>query len=214
MSKSIPPTWWEKTVEYNFVIRVQNEEVANFLAPLDGNVEQIGDAVIGKDSKFFIVEFKKTLSIEDSEYKKYNNGKDGYNRAKVACMKINKGLHHLIIGGKLSNLKKTLELEIRHYFDEKEIPSNSIKKSLTHGVGQDILDQYILALINERSKEEHRLGDDEDEGGGDGGGGVTLASIIGLSANGCVSTIDLEYYRLKRKLKPEPKPNNTYNPKI
>ena len=42
--------WWEKTVEYSFVCLAIEKDIFNLLLPLDGDVESIGDAVLGKDS--------------------------------------------------------------------------------------------------------------------------------------------------------------------
>lgn len=69
--------WWEKTVEYSFVYLAAKKDLFNLLLPLDGDVESIGDTVLGKDSEFFIVEFKKELSDLSGEFSKYTNGKLG-----------------------------------------------------------------------------------------------------------------------------------------
>ncbi|MBE4194917.1 hypothetical protein HJ093_16825 [Vibrio parahaemolyticus] len=61
--------WWEKTVEYRFVADTYSKKMFNLLAPLDGDVERIGDAVAAKDSKYYIIEFKKSLSELSGEYK-------------------------------------------------------------------------------------------------------------------------------------------------
>ncbi|WP_181012900.1 hypothetical protein [Citrobacter amalonaticus] len=45
--------WWEKTVEYNFVLAAKDDFGLNLLAPFDGNVESVGDALVGSKSHFF-----------------------------------------------------------------------------------------------------------------------------------------------------------------
>ena len=48
-------TWWEKTVEYLFVRQAKFLKIA----PLDGNHEKAGDAILrNKNGKYYLVEFK------------------------------------------------------------------------------------------------------------------------------------------------------------
>lgn len=50
--------WWEKTVEYKFVIEFSDR--LN-LAPLDGKEETaLGDLIASMASRFFLIEFKKS----------------------------------------------------------------------------------------------------------------------------------------------------------
>lgn len=62
-------TWYEKTVEYKFVLEAKELWGIDFLAPLDGSAERIGDALLEKGTKSFIVEFKKDLKSMSSEFK-------------------------------------------------------------------------------------------------------------------------------------------------
>lgn len=62
-------TWWEKTVEYAFVKRMNFD----FGSPFDGNHETVGDAAFANIEKFILVEFKKDLKSIDDERKKFIN---------------------------------------------------------------------------------------------------------------------------------------------
>lgn len=62
---------WEKSVEYAFLIRAINAKAAHAIGPLDGNVEEIGDAMFGAACRWVIIEFKGTSADIVSETAKY-----------------------------------------------------------------------------------------------------------------------------------------------
>lgn len=65
--------WWEKTVEYTFVIQAHNQKFLK-LAPLDGDHEQAADTILqDENSKFCLIEFKKGAASQGDEYIKYLN---------------------------------------------------------------------------------------------------------------------------------------------
>ncbi|MFE8045402.1 hypothetical protein [Brenneria goodwinii] len=45
VNKSSEVEWWEKTVEYNFVLAAKDDFGLDLLAPFDGNAESVGDAI-------------------------------------------------------------------------------------------------------------------------------------------------------------------------
>lgn len=49
--------WWEKTVEYKFVMDVADEG-SLILAPLDGDHEKVADTAIGNSELWLMIEFK------------------------------------------------------------------------------------------------------------------------------------------------------------
>jgi len=110
--------WWEKTVEYNFVMSLASQNNL-FLSPLDGNHEKAGDVVLGMSELWVMIEFKKDLDAVGSEKIKFGNG--NYERAKVALQGQDK--HHHVIYGVLSTNsdgKPCLDLDYKTYFSEEK----------------------------------------------------------------------------------------------
>jgi hypothetical protein len=64
--------WWEKTVEYTYV---RDLGIGDFAAPFDGNEEQMGDAVMKRENRWLLIEFKRTAHQFSSERKKYPKGR-------------------------------------------------------------------------------------------------------------------------------------------
>jgi len=60
--------WWEKTVEYYFVKQCLLDID---IAPLDGDVEKIGDPLTHNNGKFLLIEFKRAFENLSSEKRKY-----------------------------------------------------------------------------------------------------------------------------------------------
>lgn len=68
------PKWWEKTVEYQFIL--DNHKNINLIAPLAGNEEKVfSDTIISTDSKFILIEFKTDNKSQSSEFCKFNSYK-------------------------------------------------------------------------------------------------------------------------------------------
>lgn len=67
--------WWEKTVEYLFVIQYLSIIYPdNFLkiAPLDGDHEQAGDVILcNPNNKYYLIEFKRRSSSQYDEFIKF-----------------------------------------------------------------------------------------------------------------------------------------------
>ena len=61
--------WWEKTVEYLFVVTHFDEDV--MLAPLDGNEERLADTIFSKDNKWVVIEFKRNEKCINEEKDKF-----------------------------------------------------------------------------------------------------------------------------------------------
>jgi len=63
------PMWWEKTVEYTYLSLLPRGHV---IAPLAGNFEAAGDAVLHWDEyNWFLIEFKRSSAGFSSENEKY-----------------------------------------------------------------------------------------------------------------------------------------------
>ena len=58
--------WWEKTIEYAFVIEAFKASMCDFASPLAGKHERLAaDAVFSKASTFVLIEFKKSKADYD-----------------------------------------------------------------------------------------------------------------------------------------------------
>ncbi|WP_278497640.1 hypothetical protein [Pantoea vagans] len=186
-------TWFEKTVEYNFVLDSKDTCGLDFLSPLDGSAERIGDLVAGSDAKHFIIEFKKELGGHESEIKKYIDDEIGYNAAKHALKDMKGYENHFVIGGSLTE-SNILQLHVKPYFSlgEENIKPRLISKvnnkpfPLGEGMSIEDLQAYTEILTQFR---------DSTEGVKEGSaGGVRNVSVIAVSNKGNAVSIPLHYY--------------------
>ncbi|MDU4943559.1 MAG: hypothetical protein E6X23_18800 [Mixta calida] len=191
--------WWEKTVEYNFVLAAKDEFGLNLLAPFDGNVESIGDAVVGADSKFFIIEFKRTLSDFKSETDKYINGDHSLKEARIHLSQLETSKYHYVIAGEYNNEAKKLRLNIRRYFNvDEEIILNS-HEYFDGGMSIDELNIYTELLTAFKNRD-----DSDDDSGSSGSGGMSHSSVLAVDTNKKGTVISLNYYaklKLNKKRK-------------
>ncbi|MBO0236456.1 hypothetical protein [Vibrio parahaemolyticus] len=193
--------WWKKTVEYRFVADTYSKKMFNLLAPLDGDVERIGDAVAAKDSKYYIIEFKKSLSELSGEYKKYPGGKGGYLEAAATMAFDPSSKSHFMIGGVVTeaNGKPILKLEIKHYFNLSSEVSLKLEDILVHGLSLDELKKYTSKFTSMKLK---------DSDGSSSGGSGQFSSVVAVSQKAKKATfIPLHYFN-----KPELKLTNTHRP--
>ena len=138
--------WWEKTVEYNFVIRTAIDKKINFAAPLSGVQEIGGDGIFGIDAKLILVEFKrsqKELKTERDKFVCYEKAKDKL---------IGRDNHHFLVYGSEGD-NSNLNLHARHYFSLKEV--ESALSILELGVNDEEFKSYLGDLI-ELKKEEKK----------------------------------------------------------
>jgi len=135
--------WWEKTVEYLFV--KEHVNIDDLIAPLDGKHEKAGDAIIGRVSKWVLIEFKVDEGSLDSEYTKFG-GKQKFEEAKEALLfDCN---HHIFVYGMLEGTK--LKLGCKGYFHR--LPAN-LKKVLANGVNYKEFNDYLAKLLKFKSSE-------------------------------------------------------------
>ncbi len=198
LNKSI---WWEKTVEYNFVLNSQKDYNLNLLTPLDGHVESIGDAVVGENNNFYIIEFKKTLENFNSEYKKYNGDEEGFNKAKENCKKLHGWEHHFVIGGTIEKLqeKVILQLDIKRYFDVDNSNPLDKKELFQNGMSKNELSEYTSELTKFKKRNSESSSSSN----------FQSSFVLAVSNDKKAHSIPLDYYiNLVLKPKPEKKQKN------
>lgn len=197
-------TWWEKTVEYSFVKRVKFLKTA----PLDGNHEKAGDAILrNKCGRYYLVEFKKG---NDNESINREIGKFGYKEPeklkKFIEIKYSKLISeagfHFVIFGSLSP-EQELELIARKYWDylrlaedkqDKQDKENGLNddKSIRFdmfeeafkksAVDQDKFMKYIQKLISLKEGSEGNAGNS-------GSGGFSFDNVLAVNEEGEFCTI-------------------------
>lgn len=131
--------WWEKTVEYAFVLHCSASAIASYL-PLDGHHESVGDLIYQSDSTFLLIEFKRSRCDINSEIKKYPTG--NYEKAKEALSKD--GQHHLIMYGKHED--GIFDVIATEYFTCNK--KYSLDESLRNGIDKERFDEYIKKLLS------------------------------------------------------------------
>ncbi|TPW23421.1 hypothetical protein FH712_10010 [Marinobacter nauticus] len=172
--------WWEKTVEYKFVIEAERHKGLNFAAPLSGVQERAGDGVFSSDSKIILVEFKRGLADLKTEQDKFicfesareeMRGKDTH--------------HYLVYGSKAQEAGSDLCLNAKHYFSRKSV--DSAMSILDSGLDSEDFMAYLDGLIRLKKVDKRSTGTVGPE---------SVASAVGVSASG-VSAVSLsEYVRI------------------
>ncbi|MDU9402577.1 hypothetical protein RTH46_08745 [Pseudomonas sp. zfem004] len=185
-------TWWEKTVEYDFVIRLANYGQLDFAAPVAGRHERSSaDGIFGKDSKLVLVEFKKDYSEIESE-------KTIFNDYEAAAAALNRYGHHWIVYGALTE-DDELFLANQKYFEPGECcleVTDILNTGVTHSTFMDYLEKLQSFRIPDAR--------------GSGGRGLathvsneSMLTVMGVSKTGkLIGSMSLEQYR--QELKPAP----------
>lgn len=155
MKKPISRIWWEKTVEYLYVSR----EMARytFAAPLAGNHEALGDAVLrALNAQWTLVEYKRAESDIRTELAKYEY-KDANFKTRVALTFGNKDHPHFVVFG-CCDENGVLDLRARHYWGrwtgvelirDRDVAVESISK---YGLDYDRFEQYLSRLLHLKSR--------------------------------------------------------------
>jgi len=158
--------WWEKTVEYAFVVAASQEGKFDFAAPFAGRHERLAaDAMFAKASKFVLVEFKRNkdeIPTEKSLFHCYEDAKT----------KLANYYHHNIVFAIIS--EGTLQLAAQTYFSAK--PCGSALDCLSSGVDESTFLTY-LGLLAELKKEDGRSSS----------GHISpeaLSTVMGITENG------------------------------
>lgn len=207
-------TWWEKTVEYNFVVNASAYGL-NILAPLDGKVESAGDVIVGNPDKFFIIEFKREEKDIRTEFDKFHNHETGYKKARDELYNEKNPTSHYLIYGKYEAIKKEdndeenntdekkLTLSFVNYFNfDKVIIHDNKRLYFEKGMSLEELHHYILRLTLYKNIPKTN-GDTESSSGS------SESLILAIDKDNNVQTIPVEYYKkIKNEIKDEIKKIN------
>ncbi|HHQ2321335.1 TPA: hypothetical protein ACSPFZ_000340 [Providencia rettgeri] len=168
--------WWEKTVEYKFIIDGLNEKIFTSIAPLDGNEESVGDTLVEfknntAELNYYIIEFKKEINSKSrgQEYGKYKERSKGF-RNTSNCIKKHRleycSKFHFLIYGKIIN--EIFELQIINYFDLflKNAANLNLKDAFSNGMTSLQFKEYTRYLTQHK-----RIGCNPSCSGGSGGSG-------------------------------------------
>jgi len=180
-------TWWEKTVEYAFVL--QTATFVDFAVPLAGVEERAGDGIFASDSKLLLIEFKRSFDALSSEQKKFVNFEQ-------AAEKLGDyDAHHFIVYGdevsEENTRKPSLRLVARTYFSGKE--SEPLSAVFDAGSSKENFDNYLRELLEFKRSDGRSSGTISPS---------AYASVIGISKSRGVKTVSMSEY-LQRVLKYE-----------
>jgi hypothetical protein len=141
MESKMSLIWWEKTVEYQFIIEIAKTKVGNaFFMPLDGEHERASDTIIATDNKWLLIEFKKDINSIHDEIKKFPEGK--YLAAK---QELEKYRHHLVIFGQEN--KKGLMVASWNYF-QAEAAAQLPGDLFAHSTDKATFDNYLNKFLS------------------------------------------------------------------
>jgi len=183
--------WWEKTVEYNFVMSLASQNNL-FLSPLDGDHEKAGDAILRMSELWVMIEFKKDLDTVGSEKIKFGDG--NYEKAKKALRGHDKH-HHIIYGVLNTNIgdKPCLGLDYQTYFSEEK--SNNLNELLSSGKTIKEFSEYLKKFTDFKKKSSS------------GSGGMIVEDymmVAGVTSSGqVVECISMSEFRREHKLELE-----------
>jgi len=189
--------WWEKTVEYKFILSAKRDYGLDFLAPLAGNPESIGDTLTRTQNKFYIIEFKSQLSKMDQEYPKFkgetfNDSKETYKRVGSQLKNKNGYNFHYVIAGYPSDKSKEIELIITKYFETEEILELDNKEYFSKGMTVEEFEEYTILFTKGK-----KTGSIDGDGDGDSvrSSAVTKSFVLAHNGNGEALLMPISYAR-------------------
>ncbi|MEX8499754.1 hypothetical protein [Leptothrix ochracea] len=184
MNESQPTIWWEKTVEYQFVLQADRECGLTLALPLSGVQELFSDGVFAKSASLVLIEFKRSAAELDSEKNKF----DCYAEAEKDLLGHD-GHHFLVYGREYKPLPDpSLVLTACTYFGREEI-SGVPKKLLEAGISPECFNKYLTKFAGFKKSDGRSTGKIGPE---------SLATVVGISLNTkqCQAISLTEYYRM------------------
>lgn len=183
--------WWEKTIEYKFIMDSSRLRRLEFAAPLSGIQERAADGIFAKDAKIVLIEFKRSAAELDSEKTKFKN----YEIAEKALNKCDG--HHFLVYGSSEKQEAELKLHAQTFFSR--APIESIFGLLDCGIEPAAFEKYLIQLIKCKKDDRRSSGKVGPE---------SFACVIGVSENGASAISFSEYCRrsltLNQMLNPAP----------
>jgi hypothetical protein len=160
--------WWEKTVEYQFVLEVASLERL-FLAPLDGAQEAAGDSMFSADNRWVLIEFKKDYQSIVSEQKKF----DTYKFAQAQAELGKNDRHHLIVYGSSDRYQSNpkLTLNAQTYFSGLLVRGGT-PTVISCGTDLDYFKTYVKRLVEFKKVVS--------------GGGLEYSMVAGVATSGAI----------------------------
>lgn len=166
------PHWFEKTVEYAFVM--QHAPSLTFAAPLDGNHERAADAIFSIENvRWLLIEFKRKASDFSSEEDKFRC----YDLAKVALSTAGEHLHFFVYGA-LHQDGRQLQLAVARYWQQADNLSMDALLKKQGADDSEIFWRYLKMLVNEKKSAR--------EGGT---GGPDYSFVAAVTEDGRIQTI-------------------------
>lgn len=190
--------WWEKTVEYAFVL--DTKKSFNFAAPLAGQYERAGDGIFARGSKLVLIEFKRNRAALASEHEKFRDFKSA-----AALLEKDDAHHFVVYGDEVTQQEgraAQLDLVAQTYFSSDKVIE--VDRIFDNGIGIDAFNSYLEKFLKLKL----------DDGRSTGTVGPTAyASVFGLSPEKELKSVSMEEYlvlELKYELGFEP-PTRSYD---
>lgn len=189
--------WWEKTVEYMFILNASKDFGIDLLSPLDGDVEAIGDAISGKNNRYFIIEFKRRPGDFSAEYDKFALKKYGYRIAKKVFSQYSISKSHYVIAGRLGKNAKSLSLCFMNYFNMPvKLPIGDVfQTGMSHHELIKYTEAFTFAKLWRRKAEVNSpANEDSDDSDGCDGGVHKGTKVLAMDHNKNVVILPLSYF--------------------
>lgn len=164
------PNFWEKTVEYAFVIEAANNKRIALALPLSGTIERMaGDAIFGADARLVLIEFKRGVGQVNSELEIFTD----YQGAK-SSLEARDQHHFLVYPIQRGNPTDTPVLIAETYFSRKRCEHSH--QCLGKGVEPSVFQEYLATLFT------FKVPDGRSSGGR--GEADVFAHVLGVSEDG------------------------------
>ena len=174
--------WWEKTVEYMFVIEAERQFGLLFAAPMAGVEENaFGDGVFSIDASLILVEFKRSINEIDSDKTKFTD----YEAAERQLVKRDSH-HYLVYGSYDEAANGELSLQACTYFSRQDVADADGVSILSKGVDVGVFNTYLKDLISWKDGDGRSSGEVSPE---------AVSCIVGITPKGASSISLSEYVR-------------------
>lgn len=187
ISSAQTPHWFEKTVEYAFVLNHAHD--LKCAVPLDGNHERAGDAIFNLENvRWILIEFKRKASDLSTEEEKFIC----YDLAKEALSTAGEHLHFFVYGVLHQDSRQVEVAAVRYWQQADTVSMDTLLKEQGTDDLESFLD-YLKMLGNEKKSAR--------EGGT---GGLEYSLVAAVTKDGRIQTIA----SLAEVLPPTPIPSN------